>query len=177
MPSELRRESIVAAALPLVRAHGSRVLTADVARAAGIAEGTLFRVFADKESLLAACLEHVADTGEVHRRLSALDSPDLTSAVAAAVTVVLDHLAAAMPIVMQVTSTGPTPAASIGLRARLTADTAAELAGVLRRYEADLCVPLPTATAVLHSLVLGAAVQPSPPPATLLATAFVHGCG
>ncbi|HET8969639.1 MAG TPA: TetR/AcrR family transcriptional regulator [Candidatus Nanopelagicales bacterium] len=176
MPSEARRESIVAAALPLVRRNGSRVLTADVARAAGIAEGTLFRVFPDKEALLTACLEQVADTSEVHRTLTGISAPDLAAAVEAAVEAMLAHLAAAMPVVMQVTSTGPTPAGALGLRARLTEQTSTELADLLRRYESALRRPLPEATAILHSLVLGAAVQQRPPSAALLADAFVHGC-
>src|SRR3954453_17414594 len=55
MSPERRREMIVAAALPLVAEHGAALTTATVARAAGIGEATIFRVFADKDELLAAC--------------------------------------------------------------------------------------------------------------------------
>lgn len=51
-----RREMIVRAALPLVIEHGSAVTTRQIARAAGIGEGTIFRVFADKDELLEACV-------------------------------------------------------------------------------------------------------------------------
>ena len=47
---------IVAAALPLVAEYGAKVTTSQVARAAGIGEATIFRVFADKEELLDAVL-------------------------------------------------------------------------------------------------------------------------
>ncbi|GCD36275.1 TetR family transcriptional regulator [Streptomyces chrestomyceticus JCM 4735] len=47
---------IVKAALPLVAEYGAGVTTAKVARAAGIGEATIFRVFEDKEALLAACV-------------------------------------------------------------------------------------------------------------------------
>ncbi|GAA4016980.1 TetR/AcrR family transcriptional regulator [Allokutzneria multivorans] len=45
------------ATLPLLAEHGGNVTTGQIARAAGIAEGTVFRVFADKKELIGACLE------------------------------------------------------------------------------------------------------------------------
>jgi AcrR family transcriptional regulator len=59
MTPERRREMVVAAALPLVAEHGIAVTTAAIARAAGIGEATIFRVFADKDELLDACLTEV----------------------------------------------------------------------------------------------------------------------
>ncbi|MDH6142435.1 AcrR family transcriptional regulator [Kitasatospora sp. GP30] len=56
MDPDSRREMIVRAALPLVIEHGSAVTTRQIAQAAGIGEGTIFRVFADKDELLDACL-------------------------------------------------------------------------------------------------------------------------
>lgn len=49
---EERRRSIVEAVIPLLLERGSRVTTAEMAGAAGIAEGTIFRVFPDKSSLV-----------------------------------------------------------------------------------------------------------------------------
>ncbi|SDN51297.1 TetR/AcrR family transcriptional regulator [Allokutzneria albata] len=57
MSPEDRRDSIVRATLPLLAEHGGNVTTSQIARAAGIAEGTVFRVFADKKELIGACLE------------------------------------------------------------------------------------------------------------------------
>ena len=59
MTPERRREMIVAAALPLVAEHGIAVTTSQVARAAGIGEATIFRVFTDKDELLDACIAEV----------------------------------------------------------------------------------------------------------------------
>jgi AcrR family transcriptional regulator len=56
MSPERRRAMIVAAALPLVAEHGTAVTTSQIARAAGIGEATIFRVFADKDELLDACV-------------------------------------------------------------------------------------------------------------------------
>ena len=52
---------IVAATLPLLLEHGDRVTTRQIAEAAGIAEGTIFRVFADKDEIIAAVLESALD--------------------------------------------------------------------------------------------------------------------
>jgi len=55
---EERRTAIIAATLPLLRAEGLHVSTRRIAECAGVAEGTLFRVFPDKAALLAAALAH-----------------------------------------------------------------------------------------------------------------------
>src|SRR6266536_6403797 len=56
MSVEDRRAMIVHAVLPLMMEHGANVTTSQIARAAGIGEGTIFRAFKDKDELLEACL-------------------------------------------------------------------------------------------------------------------------
>ncbi|WP_306999174.1 TetR/AcrR family transcriptional regulator [Amycolatopsis thermophila] len=56
MSPEDRRRMIVQAVLPLVVEHGAAVTTAQIARAAGIGEGTIFRAFQDKDELIDACV-------------------------------------------------------------------------------------------------------------------------
>jgi AcrR family transcriptional regulator len=73
LPPEQRRAAIVAATIPLVRLHGLDVTTSQIALAAGLAEGTLFRVFPDKESLLQAAVEHACDPEPTERALAAID--------------------------------------------------------------------------------------------------------
>lgn len=68
MSPERRREMIIAAAIPLIAEHGAALTTSKVARAVGIGEATIFRVFADKDELLDACL------AEALRPDTALDS-------------------------------------------------------------------------------------------------------
>jgi AcrR family transcriptional regulator len=59
MSPERRREMIIAAALPLIAEHGTALTTSRIAKAAGIGEATIFRVFADKDELLDACIAEV----------------------------------------------------------------------------------------------------------------------
>ncbi|GII58061.1 TetR family transcriptional regulator [Planotetraspora thailandica] len=77
MDPDRRRAAIVAAALPLVIEYGAAVTTAKIARAAGIGEGTIFRVFADKDALLAACMAEALrpDDAVAHVEAISLDQP------------------------------------------------------------------------------------------------------
>jgi AcrR family transcriptional regulator len=53
--------------------HGAAVTTAEMAEAAGVAEGTIFRVFPDKASLLHAAVERTLDPGPIDAALSGID--------------------------------------------------------------------------------------------------------
>ncbi|MEY2398863.1 MAG: hypothetical protein QOJ00_2037 [Actinomycetota bacterium] len=64
---------IVQAALPLILEHGERVTTRQIADAAGIAEGTIFRAFSDKDDLIAAVVEAGLDTTVLEEALAAID--------------------------------------------------------------------------------------------------------
>ena len=49
-----RRAALIEATLPLLSEHGMAVSTRQIADAAGVAEGTIFRVFPDKTALIVA---------------------------------------------------------------------------------------------------------------------------
>ena len=76
LPHEERRAAIVEAALPLFLEQGAAVTTREIAQAAGIAEGTIFRVFDDKTALLEAVIEAAVDPDVTEAALRAI-APEL----------------------------------------------------------------------------------------------------
>jgi AcrR family transcriptional regulator len=70
-----RRAALVDATVPLLLEHGRSVTTRQIADAAGIAEGTIFRVFDSKDDLVLAALEHALDLDPFIAQLEQVD-PD-----------------------------------------------------------------------------------------------------
>lgn len=81
------------AALPLLIEHGAGLTTRQVAQAAGIAEGTVFRAFADKDELVRTCVTEAFRTDELRQRLAEVAAePDLLERVTAAGELIDEHL-------------------------------------------------------------------------------------
>lgn len=68
-----RRRSIVEAVTPLILEKGAMVTTSELARAAGIAEGTIFRVFPDKNALLFEACKASFDPAPELEQLAAIE--------------------------------------------------------------------------------------------------------
>ena len=73
LPPEERREALIAATLPLLRQYGRDVSTRQIAQAACVAEGTIFRVFEDKASLIDAAIRSALDPARAIEALEAVD--------------------------------------------------------------------------------------------------------
>ncbi|HWH00035.1 MAG TPA: TetR/AcrR family transcriptional regulator, partial [Pilimelia sp.] len=73
MTPDQRRDMLVAATLPLVTRYGRKVTTKQISEAAGVAEGTIFRVFPDKESLIEAAVARGLDPEPTLSQLAAVD--------------------------------------------------------------------------------------------------------
>ncbi len=75
MAPDDRRRAIIEAVTPLLVEHGASVTTRQMAEAAGVAEGTIFRVFPDKCALINEVVKASVDPAPFHRALGAVD-PD-----------------------------------------------------------------------------------------------------
>jgi len=86
MTAAERRASLIEATLPLLREKGREASTKEIAKAAGVAEGTIFRVFPTKDELIDAVVANAFDPTAAIERLGRIDrSADLRTRLVAAV--------------------------------------------------------------------------------------------
>ena len=166
MAPEERRKAIVEAALPLLAEYGGGVTTRQIAEAAGIAEGTIFRVFEDKRALFLAAAEAVMNPPGGREALAATLAG--LDGLEARVVVVVERLVARMEqsmlVMMALRSVLMSAAATDELRpgppsfvVEANRQLLADLTEVLFAPHADeLRVPPARAALVLRSLVFGA---------------------
>ncbi|WBB59644.1 TetR/AcrR family transcriptional regulator [Streptomyces sp. WMMC500] len=183
MSPEQRRAMIIQTAIPLVAEFGAAVTTAKIARAAGIGEGTIFRVFADKDELLQACLAEALSPEHAVRELGAIDSsqplPDRLADAVEALRAHLDRMGAiAGSLLASGHRGGKHPGTVRGAgRDESTTRIRAALADLLRPDEATLRRPPEQLAALFFGLLF---TQPhledeSGPTARELVEIFLHG--
>ncbi len=73
LPPDSRKAMIIDAVIPLLIEHGRAVTTRQLADAAGLGEGTIFRAFGDKESLIEAAVARFLDPEPLRAALRAID--------------------------------------------------------------------------------------------------------
>jgi AcrR family transcriptional regulator len=73
LPPDERRSMIISTTIPLLIEHGDMVTTRQIADAAGIAEGTIFRAFSDKDELLDAVIDAALDPAPLELALATID--------------------------------------------------------------------------------------------------------
>ena len=128
LPPEERRARIVEATLPLLLAHGAALTTRQIAEAAGIAEGTIFRVFPDKETLIAAVVDAALDTSAVDAALEAIDPGlPLEARLVAAVDILRRRMADVLQLRAAVGILDQRPSADVGALAGVFAADRAQL--------------------------------------------------
>lgn len=108
LPPDERRRTVLDAALPVVLTHGRAATTRQIAEAAGIAEGTLFRAFATKEELFEAVLDAALDPADFQAELAAVDPAlPLEDRLLAATRVVQDRFRSIFTVMTALGIVGP----------------------------------------------------------------------
>lgn len=172
MTPEMRREMIIRTALPMVAEHGTAVTTGQIARAAGIGEATIFRVFADKAELLDACVLEVLRPDTLLAELAdiPMDQP-LASRLVEAGAALRAHMGRMGAVTGALRMSGhgrerrPAPESEEGRRITAGRDDSAArvraaLADLMRPDEAALRLPADRLAAAFGSLI-GAGVRPA----------------
>ncbi|MCH1882303.1 TetR/AcrR family transcriptional regulator [Agrococcus sp. ARC_14] len=146
-----RRAQIIEAVTPAVLEHGAAITSRQLAEAAGVAEGTLFKAFGDKESLLVALAEHHMTDDDA---IAEFTSDSLEELVATLVVVLVERMRFMFQLVVAL---GPIAQRVAEEHREVFDRSKLWLAAHFEPFGAELRVPPLVAAEVLRTLAWSAA--------------------
>jgi AcrR family transcriptional regulator len=154
LPPAERRAAILAATERLLIEKGTNVSTREIARAAGIAEGTIFRVFPTKEAIIDAIFADAFDPEAARQELDSIDcNADLESCLVQLVTTMQRRLRRILALFGAVGFRRPASADADEMQKQRKLGYDA-IAALLRPHSARLRTDPDKAARLLHGLVL-----------------------
>jgi AcrR family transcriptional regulator len=156
MPADERRAALIAATEPLLERYGRDVSTKQIAEAAGVAEGTIFRVFPTKEALVDAVIDDAFDVSRTCDELALIDPGlELFERLTAVVTVLQGRLQKVFTLFHALRLTRQAPQNHDEMRAKQQADNAllnAAVAALVKPDEPVLRLPAYEAAHIIRTL-------------------------
>lgn len=112
MTPDDRRAAIIDAVAPLVMEHGRAITSREIAEAAGVAEGTVFRAFGDKDTLIDAVIEKLLDPEPFRDAMRGVDPAEpLERKMADIIRLLQGRFAGVMGVMRAIGREGGTPPA------------------------------------------------------------------
>ncbi len=155
LPPDDRRQAILSAVIPLLVAKGTAVTTSEMSEAAQVAEGTIYRAFPDKATLIRDAVEMVMDPSSV---IAELDQIPEGGSLAEQVETTVEILSLRLETVARLIGslpqyeTGPASEVARVMKASVRSVQAA-LTRILDRYRSQLAVEPSRGALALWGLV------------------------
>ena len=182
MTADERRAAIVDSTLPVLLAQGPDLSTREIAAAAGVAEGTIFRVFDSKEELITAVIDAATRPTATLAALAALEPQTLDQRTEAVLDILTHNVQRIRSLFSHLAKAGVQPHPPKGHhhdhrdgRAQVIAATAT----AFDDYADQLTVPTETLARLLSAMAFATSfdvgTSDTPPSPATLARLVLHG--
>jgi len=150
---DARRQHLIDSTIPLLHEHGRSVTTRLIAEAAGVAEGTIFRVFASKDDLIDAVVAKVFEPGRMIEEIASIgDEESLRERALALVRLTQKNMTGAVLLLRKLDLDGPPEIPGDPGRARALQLMLQATVDLFRPFQADLIMPAAQVAQMLRLL-------------------------